>query len=889
MTMDEATTPDRPDGVPAGAGWDEEETGWTLGATGERGKTGEWRCWRADGTFAESSHWVDGKMHGPHIRYHDDGSVASEGPWEDGKRTTMVLHRADTPSQETVMAELPESIRRLVQDFDENGYFFRQRFYTAAGSEVDFDGEPIPPRPAGVPEDAQHAARHRHWYHQRYEPGGEERKIGLHRFWETDGRFKGAEYYTVEGKLVAQINTASTCQSNPLVDAELAGDERAVEECLALGLGSSQGAALHAASVGRSALALRLLGGEAGAPRAEFTDPRGEPERLDGVPGDAVWIAGLKSWAVGEVDPATGAALGTWRLWKDLSFGEAQVEPIVVEFRDGRPARRREWVAWRHEWPAKEWTYGPDGTVLLYRKYDRGRPQTETEALPESDGAVAERRFYQDGPVRVERTTRDDALVSEVWFDADGTRLAEVVPSDVLVDDEPVEWWRGLDVSGAVIAEGAVRPGLQGEPVGRWKLYGVDGPDGTERAVTDFEGLEVQRGGDLGQFAHAVHTWRTTPLPDVLAGVDDIEWTGYETFFGGGEAFAFLIKGLAVPDPLASGHALGAIWDTVLHQHTVSEIAGPALRFVIALAEARPEEEDLLNFLLHVVTRDGGPDHTRQLKELHAAAAGVDDPAEFYGENHVEPAYYEIYTRLGAATPAWARLAAGGPGISREAQQTAFHLLAAAPGEAAAAALRDRLAAEAARDGDERDRENLGDLLLCLGLTPGDETRALVEPFLGDKDPLLAFCAALTWVRIGGNPLPDALPLLISTLGDTTGLDGYGAHWFAEGTASADALDVLSQLPPEHSQGCLDEMCALLDGANSFTAPSLARSLLDIVFPEEAYQDGAPLTADQRRVVLAVAGHAGDGGVINVDVSEVLRYNNLPHTAELLRALCEQE
>ncbi|MEW1550302.1 toxin-antitoxin system YwqK family antitoxin [Streptomyces tsukubensis] len=889
MTMDEATTPGRPDGVPAEAGWDQEEEGWTLGATGQRGKTGEWRCWRADGTFAETSTWVDGKMHGPHIRYHDDGSVACEGPWEDGKRTTMVLHRSDAPSQETVMAELPESVRRLVQDFDEDGYFVRQRFYTADGSEVDLDGEPIPPRPAGVPEGAQHATRHQHWYFQRFKPGGEEPKVGLHRFWETDGRFKAAEYYDLEGKQLARINTTAGCQGNPLVEADLAGDERAVEDCLALGLGTSPGAALHAASEGLSALALRLLHGETGAHHAGFTDPRDEPERLEVVPDDAVWIAGLKSWAVGEVDPATGAALGTWRLWKDMSFGEARVEPIVVEFLDGHPVVRREWVAWRHEWPSEEWTYHPDGMVLLHRKYDRGQLEKETEALPESDGAFVHRRFSKDGAVKVERTTRGGDLVSEVWFDGDGTRLAEVVPSEIVVDDEPVEWWRGLDASGAVIAEGAVWPGLRGGPVGRWKLYGVDGPDGTERAVTDFEGLEVRRSGDLGQFAHAVHAWRTLPLPEALAGVDDVDWSAYDTFFGGDDAFPFLLKGLAVPDPLASAHALGAIWDTVLHQHTVSEIAGPALRFVIALAETRPEDESLLNFLLHVVTRDGGQGPARQLKELHAAAAGAEDPADFFGKNGVEPAYHEIYTRLGAATPTWVRLAAGGPGISREAQQTAFHLLAAAPDEAAAAALRDRLAAEAAREGDERDRENLGDLLLCLGLAPGDETRALVEPFLGDEDPLLAFCAALTWVRIGGNPLPDALPLLVSALDDTTGLDGYGAHWFAEDSASADALDVLSQLPPEHSRGCLDEMCALLDGANSFTAPSLARSLLDIVFPEEAYQDGAPLTADQRRVVLAVAEHAGDGSVINVDFNEVLRYNNLPCTAELLRALPAQE
>ncbi|MEU5977608.1 hypothetical protein [Streptomyces sp. NPDC047315] len=881
--MDRSTIPDRPEGVPAEAVWvEDDDRGWALGVTGAAGKTGAWRYWRPDGTFAESSHWVDGAMHGRHLRYHDDGSVAMDGQWEEGRRRTAVLHRADAPSQETTMDQLHESVRRMVQDFDDDGYFVRQRFYTGDGSEVDLDGEPIPPRPANVPEGAQHATRHGHWYDQRFEPGGEERKAGLHRFWETDGTFKGAEYHTLDGGLIANICTSTRCKGNPLVAADLAGDERSVEKCLALGLGTSPGAALHAAHEGRTALALRLLSERTPRQHAGFTDPRTEPERHDVVPDDAVWVAGLNAWAVGEVDAGTGAALGTWRLWEDKPHLQ-EVQPIVVEFTAGLPTLRREYVPWNHDRLSKEWSYAPDGSVRLLREYERGRRDSETEYLPDASGAVAHRRFHHDDALEVERVERGDALVSEVWFAEDGTRRGEVAPSNALVEDEPVEWWRGLDASGAVIAEGPVRPGRKGRPMGQWKLYGTDG---AEHAEVSLDGLTVRRSGELGDFAHAAHAWRTMPLPDVLAGVADVEWDAYETFFGGGD-FPFLLKGLAVPNQLASAHALGSLWDDVLHQHTVSEVAGPVLRFVIALVAERPDDEDLLEFVLRVVTRDGSPDSARQLKELHAAAVDVEDPPAHFGKAGVEPAYHEIYTRLSAATPTWARLA-GDAGKPRKTRQIAVHLLAAAPGEEATAALRDRLAVEAAQEG-ERDREILADLLLCLGLAPGDATRALVEPFLKDHDPLLAFCAALTWVRIGAHPLPDALPLLTDALSDPSDLDGFGAHWFAEGDASADALSALARLAPEHSGDCLDEMCALLGKASSFTAPSLARSLLDIVFPTDAYAEGAPLTDDQRKVVTVLADHAGDGSVINVDMNEVLRYNGLPCTADELRALSTME
>ncbi|MEU5161692.1 hypothetical protein AB0G74_19075 [Streptomyces sp. NPDC020875] len=878
--MDTATDPDRPEGVPADAEA-EEDGGWALGPVDAEGRTGVWRSWRADGSFAGTAHWRAGLPHGEQILLHDDGSVAVEGKWHEGKRVRLRHRRADGPSRETGMDQLPETVRVMIQDFDEAGYFIRQRFHTADGTEVDPEGEPIPPRPANVPEVAQHTTRHGHWYHQRFEPCGEQRNVGLHRFWETDGTFKSAEYHTAEGGLLARIGPGTTGRGNPLVEAARAGDAAAVEACLALGLGTSPGAALHAAYEEQPELARRLTAeaaGDGGTERAEFTDPRAEPERRDGIPDDAVWVPGLLSWAAGTaLDPVTGAATGTWRLWRSKPYLQAD-QPVVAEFSEGRMVRRREYLPWRPDRLEGEWRY--DGDRVLHRSFERGVRDAETEDLP--DGTVAHRRF--DGDTRlVERVERDGALVAEVWFAEDGTRSAEVCPATATAGDEaePVEWWRGLDESGAVIAEGAVRPGLKGGPVGEWRLYG---PDGAEGPVVGFGDLRVRRTGDLGRFAHGLHGWRTMSPPAALAGVDEVDWAAYRPFFGASEDVPFLLKGLAAAEPLVSRYALGVLWDMLLHQHTVSDVAGPAMRFVIALAEAAPDAADLPEFVLHVVTRDGDLEPTGQLKGLYASAAGTEKPEEYFAEYGVEPAYHRIYGDLAAAVPTWARAAAGAPGADPELRRIAFHLLAVAPGEAAATALRELTAAEAGR-GAGRDPRTLAELLLCLALVPGDATRDLLEPFLADEDPLAAFCAALSWVRTDAGPAARALPALVDALTDPPGLDGFGGLWFAGGGASGDAIGALSLLPPEHSRELLGRMCALLGEASSFSAPGIARSVLDIVFPTEAYEEGAALTADQAVVVRAIADTVASRDVVSVNLNEVLRYNGLPCTAPELRAL----
>jgi hypothetical protein len=67
-----------------------------------------------------------------------------------------------------------------------------------------------------------------------------------------------------------------------------------------------------------------------------------------------------------------------------------------------------------------------------------------------------------------------------------------------------VEWWRAVGPYGVLVAEGAVRPGIDGRPVGRWRLFDADG---AERATVKFKKLDVCRREDLAQLAAAVPTW----------------------------------------------------------------------------------------------------------------------------------------------------------------------------------------------------------------------------------------------------------------------------------------------------------------------------------------------------------------------------------------------
>ncbi|MFM9701053.1 hypothetical protein [Streptomyces europaeiscabiei] len=231
---------------------------------------------------------------------------------------------------------------------------------------------------------------------------------------------------------------------------------------------------------------------------------------------------------------------------------------------------------------------------------------------------------------------------------------------------------------------------------------------------------------------------------------------------------------------------------------------------------------------------------TTPLIQVHLPVDAT-EPGEFFAGNGAEPAYHEVYAALADAVPTWTRLAAH---RRAEIRSWAVVLLAAAPGEAAARALRDRLTAEP-------ERGIRAEILLGLALHEVDaDTCRTVERHLADDDPLLRFCAALTWVRKQQFPADAGAPILVEALCGDLDATGFGSLYLGEGDPTTDAA-TLALLPPEQAETLLAGLCAALDEVNSIDAVSVANALLDIVFPTEAYGDGEPLTGAQRTVIRA--------------------------------------
>ncbi|MFB6891629.1 hypothetical protein ACFCX4_20255 [Kitasatospora sp. NPDC056327] len=837
----------RPEGVPAEAeyieAWDLLQDGppcpaWGAGARAGGRPTGRWRLWRPDGSPLEESEWLDGTRRGTLLRYRPDGTLA------------VRAEHHDVPSAAT------------------------------AGDRTE--------RPARAPFSA--VAYHR---------GGRE----------------------------VAVFPNGQAKPSPLIEAAREGDGASVELFLAAGLGASPGAARHAAYAGLPDLALRLLRRDAAGPTdpADPTDlagpagPGDGPGRARGadltevrvppaVPSErvtdgAVWVAGLLAYVAGDLDEATGAATGTWlrfdQAWHTTTAadGPSYHAPDSVyhgyaetDFTDGRPTELRTYLGSGTLYRVDR--YRPDGGLLAERRYERGVLDRECE-WP-ADGSAVHRRFHGNGAVRAERTERDGDLVAEQWFDAEGTRLAEVAPTGDVGEEEPVERWRSLDPDGAVVAEGHVESGRRGGPVGPWRLFDSAG---TELGTVSFTGLDLARNESLGTTAHTLYAWRSAPEPAELDRSGAVDWERLGTFFGRPDTVPFLLKGLTVPQ--AFPLALAQLSEMLLHQHTIAGATGPAFRFLTSLA-GRPGDNGaragLLQLMAAVATRDGDLDATQRLRSIMAdLPADAGDPGLHFAHHGVESAYHEVYAALTAAVPTWTGLAADPePGIRRR----AVVLLAAAPGEAAARALGERLAAEPAP-------QIRGEILLALALhgTPSEaegersadadadadaepDTRRALERHLTDDDPLLRFCAALSWVRRGHSPADPAARILVEVLRGDLDPSGYDGLYLGSGDRSTDTVTALALLPTDRAEPLLDELCATLDEVSAVDAVLVANALLDIVFPTEAYDDAEPLTDAQRTVIRAIADSTG-AWVFRADLREVLRFNGLPCDADRLRTLAD--
>lgn len=476
---------ERPVSVPAEAVWDDGDKEWVLAEVDEDGrKHGVVTYWRPDGTLVNCCAYEHGVPHGSSTRYHESGEVSRSCTFVNGVMHGVdAVFRSTGPTTELAFPvhRMPDTVWRYEAQ-KVHGQITGVRLFDREGHEVTETGQPYPERPQNVPGGAVYRSKDEMWLDGVRDSDGRPR--GLWWSWNREGVPSRLSYHRA-GNEVA-LFPSGVAKASPLVEAARDSDAKSVELCLAAGLGASPGVALHAAYEGLPELALRLLRsepvGEAALP--EVRTPPAVPST--GVPDDAVWVAGLLAFVAGEIDETTGAAVGTWRLWEQAWHRTSDVAGPTyhapdscyhgyaeADFADGKLVERRTYLSSRTLYRVKR--YRPDGELLLEREYDSGVPESERE-WP-ADGITIHRRFHGDGAVRVERTERDDVLVAEHWYDVDGNRVVDVTPTDATVEKAAVERWRALDPSGAVVAEGHVKPGILGRPVGHWRLFGFDGAE----------------------------------------------------------------------------------------------------------------------------------------------------------------------------------------------------------------------------------------------------------------------------------------------------------------------------------------------------------------------------------------------------------------------------
>jgi hypothetical protein len=161
--MDEI--PERHAAIPEGARWSAERQCWEASEFDAIGRIhGEHRAFRVDGTLRLECRYDSGVCSGPFRIFHPNGELAREGEYVEGAPHGLVrAYSSDAPSPERLrVCCVPETARQLHLDY-ERGDLIRERFLDEAGRLLQKDGSLAPPRPPGLPENAEYEEATQRW------------------------------------------------------------------------------------------------------------------------------------------------------------------------------------------------------------------------------------------------------------------------------------------------------------------------------------------------------------------------------------------------------------------------------------------------------------------------------------------------------------------------------------------------------------------------------------------------------------------------------------------------------------------------------------------------------------------------------------------------------
>ena len=197
--------PERPAGVPQGGVWNPEAGNWEVSQRSAQGaREGECLLYRRDGSLLSRFRFVGGVQEGPFAIFHPDGKLAREGKFQAGKVEGIVSAYVGTGAGAEPLRAccVPDAAVRLDMRY-EGGAMVQEIFYDAVGRPILSDGRPCPPRPPGVPEDADYDEAGTRW--RRWRPDSE-------RWWsatgvlekesELDGTRRVTRTFDAQGRLV---------------------------------------------------------------------------------------------------------------------------------------------------------------------------------------------------------------------------------------------------------------------------------------------------------------------------------------------------------------------------------------------------------------------------------------------------------------------------------------------------------------------------------------------------------------------------------------------------------------------------------------------------------------------------------------------------------------
>ncbi len=195
----------RPAGIPEAAWWQDDENEWILGDVVDGERQGAFKFWRPDGTVCCENVYVDGIAHGPYKRFHENGEVSQQGELYQGKRHGVCsYHRcAEATTEHTFPEGTPDAVWSSENRIDK-GVILSSRFFDRDGNDVDLAGEPLRPRPEGVPDTARWDVQTHNWRVGKLVDGAGT-PVGEWKWWNDAGQLTRESDHTDDGKELSDV------------------------------------------------------------------------------------------------------------------------------------------------------------------------------------------------------------------------------------------------------------------------------------------------------------------------------------------------------------------------------------------------------------------------------------------------------------------------------------------------------------------------------------------------------------------------------------------------------------------------------------------------------------------------------------------------------------